>query len=437
MADVANTLGTSSLNALAKKVYAGEEEKLFITEQSTTVANTIKFVKGSMRPGDDFNQPVVLSREQGMTFNIGTNADAFALNATVPSVSKNASVKGSEFVLRATLSYGAMARLKGSEGEDNERAFRMGTQFVIENLRDTSFWAREISLLYGGGDAASATGTEGIGLISVGGGGGATSQTLTISLASYADGIWAGMEGAFIDIYDTTLVTPRNTGTFQVTAVNLDSRTITVSGVGVELDAVVATDKVFLKGAKAAEMNGLVKIQKNTGTLFGISASTYGLWAATTYDAGSGAASFDKIMRAMVKPANRGAGGEMVYFCPNNAWIDMMNDLSALRRFSDKGNGSIEQGANELAFYGPNGMVARFKPSPMVKNSYLIGINTRQVVRVGATDDTRRLPGSQTDDFFFQIAGYAGVELRRYWNQAVFCRRPASMNLVYNVVSST
>lgn len=426
----------STMSGLAKEVYADKEEKLFLTDQSTVIADTLGFMEGDQQPGNLFHFPAVMSREHGMSFALGSTRTAFSVVDAVAAQSVDGQARGAEFLIQGSISYGMMATLEKTADSGKKRAFVMGTKYVIENLRDSSRFARELMCAYGGGDAASATGTEGIGEILARTNDSGTSQTFSLTEGSWAVGIWAGMVNGYVDVYDATLATKRNAaGTMQITAIDLDSRTFTALGTEAEMDTIVATDRIFLRGSKGAEGVGLVKIGKNTGTLHNVSASTYPLWKGVNLTT-TGALTFSKIMRAIIRSAAFGNAGEYVFFVSLGGWVDMMNNLAALRQFAANGGGKIEQGASDLVYFGPNGSKVTFKATPIMKDGMAIGVNPRHTMRIGASDDSNRLPGSPDNDFFFQLPSNAGVGLRRYWNQTVISRRPMSITIINGITNN-
>lgn len=420
----------AQMDGLFKEIYAPDVEKLY--SELGYLAKSIRFVDDEAREGNKYHQPVVLARAQGYTLS-AAGGTAFALNAVQAATSKDAQVNGAEFVLREAVSYAAASRALKQEGSGRKRAFVKATQYVLENMMETSSFVRELELLYGGG---TGTASQGIGTVNSRTDDSGTSQTFDVTLATWADGIWAGMENAFVDVYDTTMVTKRNTsGTMQVTAVDLDSRAITFLGTEAEMDNIVATDKIVVRGAKGNEMIGLQTLGANTGTIWNISAATYGLWKATTYSANNGSLTFTKMLKALNAPSARGLEDEYCFWVSTATWTDMMNDLAALRRYSDHAKGSLSQGANGLVFEGQSGRI-NIKAHPMLKGGIALGYAPHYAQRVGSTDITFQLPGGR-ENFFKELNDNAGFEMRCYWNQALFIRRPATVSYITNIVNST
>lgn len=426
------TNSVPQLDGIFKEVYANTLDTLY--PDMTEIADSLDFVTDEAREGNKYHQPVVLAREQGWTLS-GAGGTAFTLNASEAATSKDAQINGAEFVLRATISYGAASRaLKEQNKGRRNRAFVKATSYVLENMLETASWVREMELVYGGG---TGTDSPGIGTINARTNDSGTTQTFSITDATWADGIWAGFENGFVDIYPDDMSAKRNTnGTIKVSAVNLDDKQITFVGTEAEMDTIAATDKVVLRGAKGNEMIGIETAIANSGTLWNIDASTYALWKASTSNASSGSLTFTKMLRAMNSPASRGLKSPFCWWVSNATWTDMMNDLSALRRYADSAKGDIEQGGSGLKFYGQTGELS-IKPHPIIKNGSAFGYAPRYCNRVGSTDIAFQLPGQDNKNFFRELNDKAGYELRCYFNQAFFCRRMATMARITNIVNST
>lgn len=435
MADSA--YNATALNGMTKTVYAKKDLNLMIDEPSI-VADSIPFAPAQMRPGNIFEQPVWLTQEHGHTAKEGSARDAHQLNEAKAATSLPAQVRGSEYTLRSVLSYGMISSmLSGRGGEDMKRAFSSLITSARENQQRASRFIRDYQLLYGGLACESAAiGSGGLGIIESQSGSGAT-RTIVFTAASWAPGLWSGSVGRPLDAVATAAVTILNpTEPVVVTGVSTATRAITVSGVEAELDAWVATSRVFIRGFVANEMAGMVRVALNTGTLNGISSTTYPEWAATTASI-TGPLSFEKVMRSMIRTADFGNTGNFKMLVSNGAWMDVMTDLSALRRLADKANGKIEQGASGLCFYGPNGMRVEFVPSSMIKGGIAIGYIPEKCARIGTQDDQDSINGSERTSIFFDLPGVNGAEMRRYWNQSYFTAEPTSLVYISGITNKT
>src|SRR5581483_4286645 len=140
----------------------------------------------------------------------------------------------------------------------------------------------------------------GIGVTSSSANASSTSTVVTLTAASWATGIWAGMENCPLNFFkqsDSSLVSSGTDAVFTISSIDVDNRKLTLTG---SAAGIAALDTAILAGAcdiffdtartdatTFNEMVGINKIITNTGTLFNISASTYNLWKGNTYDVGS------------------------------------------------------------------------------------------------------------------------------------------------------
>lgn len=417
----------AKMEGLFRHVYADKLEKLI--PDGVLIGKDIPFVQESAREGNVYHQPVQVSREHGWTYD-ASGGTAFTLNAAESAETKDAQINGTEFVLRSTIPYASAARALKESGAAQKRAFVKATAYVLENMQDSAVYAREMSLIYGGGTAGAA----GVGTINSRTNDSGTSQTFDLTEGTWADGIWAGMENAYCDVYSSAWSKRNAAGTMQITAVDLDNRRLTFSGTEAEMDNIVATDYVVFRGAHTKEMAGIYKMLTNTGTIWNIAAGTYGLWKASTTSAASGALQFEKVLRALNKPVGRGLKSEVCAYVSVGGWTDMLNDLSALRRYAEKAGGKLAQGADSLEFHGQNGVI-KIKPHILLWAGIALILPPKYCVRVGATDITYRLPGG-SENFMVELQDKAGWQMRNYFNQAWFCRKPSNCALINNIVNT-
>lgn len=421
MAPKAHTVAL--MNHMTKEVYADSLEKAI--PETARLQKDIKFVSADKREGKIYVQPVQLTRAHGWT--LSTAGDAFGLNQPEPSRGDDARVTGSSFVLRDAISYDAAAKcVKGP------RSFVNGTSYLLENMQETASFVLETQLLHGQRD---------IGVLESRSDDSGTSQTFVFTVGSFIPALWSGLEYGYVQFYggaSGTLLTPSEV---QVTIVDIDSRAVTFTGQEADLDAVNAdlanATKVYLRDTKSAGMVGLITQVSNTGSMFEIDAAAYSLWKGNTYSAASGALSFAKIIKAVDKPVNRGMPGSMRFYVSPSSWSDCMNDLAALRRYADKAGGSLEQGAEDLVFYGQNGKIS-IVPHILMKPSEAFGIPSegRKVVRLGASELTFSMPGTEKGQYWDNLPDNAGYGTRCYWNQAVLLSAPSKGVLINDIVNS-
>lgn len=411
----------SSLSGYFKERY-GEKLEELVPEQAY-IAKDIPFSK-QPKLGDSYHFPVRVQRSHGVTFN--SDGSAFSLNSVASGVTVDANVSGSELLLRESVSYGAASRASGSQ-----EAFGSVFDTVVLDMTNSAAFYREMNLLYG---------RSTIGTIEARVDTSSTVKTWTISKATWAPGLWAQMDGASIDVVDTAGGTVANTNAaITVTSVDIENRQITVSHAAGDDTALDTTtnDEIVPRGADGVWFNGVDSILTNTGSLFGVSASTYDLWQANTYSAGSAAATMAKITNASAKAATRSAMGKRTCYLSTFTWADLNNDHAALRRFGDSTRSELDLGTQKIQYFGPTGLI-ELVPHPMVKAGEAFLLDLDQMKRVGSTDVTFKLPGVEGQDphFFRELSDNAGFELRCYYDQALISTRPAAHTKITNIVNS-
>ena len=391
MSGTANTL--ENLNGLYKKVYDGKLENLI--PDGVKLLNAIKFVRKEKRPGADYNQSVILGMEHGVSF-AEPDEGAFALNPPISGVIKQASIRGYQMVLRSAMAFDTMF----ASDSAGERAFEESTKYILQAMMDSISKKLEIRLFHGQSGLATAT---------------ASSNLLTISSGQWAPGIWGGAENMRIELYDSadSLI-----GDCKVNFVDFDNKTVTVDAMPAGA-AAAGVLTVYEYGSKGKEMAGLHKIITNSGSLFGISASQYSLWKGNSHAVG-GALSFNKLAKGLAKPVAKGLQSDVTVYVNPAAWADLMTEQAGSRRFDvSYKSATAQNGSEALEFFSQNGKMT-IVSSIFVKEGFAYAINHDQFLRVGSTDLTFKNPLSN-EDFFHMLENNAGVGIRCYTNQALFC----------------
>lgn len=419
-------VGLTDLNGWYKTRY-GEAQKLI--PEWAVLQGMIPFAERKQL-GKDFREPIFLRREQGVTFVNGANLGTIqTLNAPIALHSEEAILVANEIHMRSQIAYGAIAAAWNS----GPAAFGSAMDEVILGLDDSHRYFVEGLMLYGG---ASSLGTV---LTSTGGAG---VYTVVLTSASWAPGIWVQGENMLVDVYTAVGGTKRNAAnTVTLTISNLDTKTITLTGNNGELAAVVAGDVIVFVGAggaTAGSMQGVDAILTNAGTMFNISAATYNLWKANAYALPTAAPlTMSGIHAATGRVVQRGGYGNITYLLSHFAWIDLMDDQAALRRYTESTKSEMVNGTSELKFYGVNGGTMTLRPHPMVKAGEAFGLMEDHWVRAGVSDLTSKLPGIGNDDFFLEIPDKTGCEIRNFSSQFVYCRMPNKQVKITNIVPRT
>lgn len=400
-----------NLNGLFKQVYADNLKDLI--PDGVKLYNMIKF-NSKHKTGDLYNQPVILGMEHGVTFAADTD-DAFTLEDAVQGAIKNASVRGNALVLRSRIGYKAISASMGSEA-----AFESATKYLVTNMLRSITKKLEIELLYG--QAGYATVASAVGAV------------VTIPAAQWAPGIWAGAEGMPVDIRDVTGVTSRLVAT--ILSVNFDNRTITLSA-DAAAAGVVATDVIHHKGAYGNEFVGIHNILLlQTGTLFGISRTTYQLFRGNVYTTGGDELSFDHLNMAVSRAVEKGLDSEVKVLINPRTWADLLTEQSALRHYdSSYSSKQFEQGAEGLVFHSQNGKM-EIIPSIYVKEGFAYMLDVSTWMRVGSQEVDFIKSGHAQGEYFTQLPDVAGYELRCYADQALFCNAPSRNVIIQGIVNN-
>lgn len=411
----------SSLNGLFKESYADKIKDL--VPSAAKFLNLVKFSKGDKQLGLSFNEPVIIGLEGGVTYG-GSEGEAFALNQIVSFPMKNATIKGYEIVLRSAISVGAASRAVSSKN-----SFERGTKLLVGNMLKSMSHRLECAMLYGQKGVAEVDSVTGAGNIS-----------FNIEAYEWAAGIWLGMTGHEIQIFDATLATLR--GSFKIVSVDLANKRITTAS-DLTAAGVVATDRVFFSGAVVAgatpeykEQLGLHAIATASSSLFGINNSAEPLFQGNTIDVGSdanaGAAvlSFDKVEEAIAAMVDKGlAEEEVTLLVSNRSWKNLLTEQASKRSYDQSySSAQLEQGSKVIKFFSQNGMI-KIMASSYIKAGFAYAFCEKEFVRIGSTDVTFDPPGYE-GEFFKLLENANGYEMRCYSDQALFTTRPSAITVL-------
>jgi hypothetical protein len=270
-------------------------------------------------------------------------------------------------------------------------------------------------------------GQSSIGVVSTATDTGTSIADIVVTAATWAGGIWAGAEGSKIRASSSLSASLRGAD-MTITAVNSDTRTISVSCNDTVSTDVQAGDYLFFASANSGsgtynEMAGLQKILTNSSTLFNINAGVYSLWAGNSVSS-VGQISFAKIQDAVGKAVNKGLMEKAIVLVSPKAWSVLNSDQAALRMFdSSYASKKAEGGAESLMFHGSNGPL-EVVSHPLVKDGDAFVLPLDSIMRVGSLDLSFGVPGFD-EQFFTLVTGSNLVELQCLADQAIFVEKPA------------
>lgn len=436
---------TGDLNSLYKVAYAKGVEDLLPWKRK--IADMVSFVPSELQNGKHYEQPVILTGEQGFTYSLDTQ-DAYDLNDSIGMAMQSAIVPGADIVLNSTVGYNQAARASHSA-----TSFKSVMSTKFDNMLKSSSHRLEIGFLYGClGIADLAIGTFDETAP------GATTAVMTIAASDWATGIWTGAKNAELAFYSdssttigggTNLNANATSDKVVVSAVDVENKQITVTSTAAaieDINDVSATKalRVYFYGAVSgtgasfahAEMAGLKKIITNTGSLFGIDAAVYDLWKGNSL-AITGQLTMAKVLSGLAKPIAKGLEDDVVLMVNPLTWADLASNLAALRRFDGSYSKSkAANGSKALEYESQNGTVKIISYN-IVKEGDAVIFPPTKAIRVGAWDLSLNDP-TRTDkeEIFFTIPGKAGVGLRAYTNQAIFIEAPSQCLYISGIVNS-
>lgn len=420
----------ATLNGWFKEMYASSESRPL--PKAAYLTKNVDFSKAERGLGNKYHMPVVLTHEHGVTM-AGPSSGAFTLNAAVASVLKDATIEGTQILLRSRLDYEAAARAANTKA-----SFGQATELLVKNMLESISKRLEIMMMYG---------RTGIGLVNANT---SSSTTFVISAVSWAAAIWAGMEGARLDVLSAGLATYDAGGSatgLTVASVNLGTRTITLT----TPVSLTATSVVFFYGAVIPgatptynEFYGLDGIIQEASTLYGITNSTFNMFQGNVTDLSSTSMTATNILNALLPSIGKGLMQDVVLLCSPKGFQGLINPLIdpkattgsantqvGATRFDRKGGASLEVGSNSAKILGNQGTIEVI-PHLFCKDGDAFVVPMEHLKRVGATDITFNTPG-RGDEFFLQLPDNAGFELRVYANQALFVETPGWCTKLKNV----
>lgn len=429
------TTGISNLTGLFKEVYT-QKGIIDLIPENLYLTKRVPFLKPASAIGNLFNQPVVVGTEQGVTY-AAPGSGAFATNSAISMQMGNAQVNAYQVLLRAAIDMESIAR----SGNGGKASFEEATKLQMRNVVKSMAKRIELSALYGRsglGVADSSVNTN------------TTTTVVTLSVGTFATGIWSGTENAEIQFFDTVtgnLVSSGSDSVFTIFSVDPTNRALTVTGTSIgitALDAALTSTgscDIYFNSARVSatvwnEQQGLYGIMTNTSsTMFNINAGQYSLWRGNTYSCSGTSFQLDDMQKAVALPFARGGLDEAItLFVSPQTWATLLTDQAALRRYDVSFRESkMVNGAEALAYASQNGTIEVIS-HPYVKPSQAFGVPMSTLSRIGSTEMTFNQLGNDAV-VFQQMANNAGYQYTCYTAQQIFCDSPAKTVMVTDVVN--
>jgi hypothetical protein len=365
-------------------------------------------LKASDQLGRKYLWPVCLSYELGFTFGDGS---AFSYNDDVAGVYEEIEVDPNPVVLKSRISLEAADRMaKNDKTVLNHVGLRSG------QMKMSLSKMAEVDSLYGRaavgiGVAASTANTN------------STTEVITFTAATWAPGIWAGMEGAKLEARASGSLVNTNAD-LVISTVDFANKAVTVTGNATDIAALAAADVYYFKGAYSNGQYGFHYQLSTSGSIFGINNSTYALWKGNTYAVG-GAFTLNKALLGSADAISKGGLDEdCVLVVSTKTFAGLNSDLAALRDMdssykpekADIGNRSITYHAQ----FGKMDIVAH--PYCMEGFAYLMP--KKGFKKIGATDITFGIPGKDGEAFEL-LESVAAYQLTGRYSFQMLISQPA------------
>lgn len=398
---MASTNTKASLDTMFK--YKVSKNVNQLVPSHSIVQKMIPKLSEAERTGRKFLCPVALTLENGVTYGDGT---AFTYKDDVAAVYEEIELDSNPIVLKSRVSLAAANRMA-----NKETTFITHMTLRSGNMKESLMKRYELECLYG---------KTGLGKVSTTTASGAT-EVVVFSDATWAPGIWGGMEGSKLEARNGASLINTNAD-FVLVSVNVENKSITISGNEDDRNALAPTHDIYFAGAYANSFSGIDAQLTNTGSLFGIDAATYNLWKANAMAVG-GALTMSKVLKGVAKAVGKGGLAEDTTLLVSAVTYEGLNsDLSALREFdssysADKG----ENGVQAITYNAQSGKI-KIVAHPFVKEGEAFLIPEKGIKRVGATEIKF---GFGDGDYFEKLEGSAGYQLLCQGDWAILIEKPA------------
>jgi hypothetical protein len=436
------SVSTQSVINLFKTVYGGLND---LRSEKDKLDKLIPF-ENNNKIGDAYVESFILGDSVGITF-AGSGQDAFGIRPAIAGAVQPSTIKGSQTVLSDVLSYGFMAR-----GASSEAAFKNSTALTMENHLQSHNSFLNVAKYYGqasdqlGFVSFAPTGTIYRGAAYTGNGTVTLTQrsgtniafTSGINVASrailfapgqFAAGHWVGKPGIVIKQIDSN-----NLVLAQGSVLSYDA---TLGILFVDFTPVAPTAAVGAGSVRLCydqwELNlcmvGMKRIMQNTGTLFGINAVTYPLWAGNQINLNGRRFNLKAVFEGVANAVNAGGLDEPLDIIVNpRTFGQMANDEAAFRKYdASYKSASATNGMESVTYYASNGE-NRIMCSSLVKEGDVFGIVSKNWRFSGSQLPSFKVNGS-SDSIAFQLMENAGICVRSYADTYLMCRMPAKQIL--------
>lgn len=403
----------TSLDTMFKYKVAKQVDNL--VPSHAIVQKLIPALSDAERTGRKFLCPVALTLENGVTYGDGL---VFSYEDDVAAAYDEIELDSNPIVLKSRVSLAAANRMANAESSFiSHMSLRSG------NMKESLMKRYEIECLYG------KTGLGTISAVSAVNTSPDPDQiTITFTDATWAPGIWGGMEGSLLEARDPTNLLAgtaskqNGNADYTLVSVDCDNKKITISGHNTDLSDLAQNDIIFFKGSYANSFHGIDFQLRNTGTLFGVPGGTYNLWLPNTY-AVDGQFTMSKVLKGVAKAVGKGGLAEDVVCLVSSLTYEGLNsDMAALRSL-DSSYKKVEgaNGVKGIVYTAQSGDI-KIVAHPFVKEGEAFLFPEKGIRRVGASEIKF---GFGDGDYFEKLEGSAGYQLLAQGDWCVLIDKPA------------
>ena len=406
-----------------EKMIRDVRSKCSIVQKLVPFENTAKV-------GESYNIGVSLKPPQGFTYT-GTTATPSTLNDAIASEHKQATVSSYETILREQILYKALSEAT----EAGEAAFGNLFDKVIAGMLRSISNRLELSLIHGqrGFGSLSTTVTDNT-----------TSCTATITATEFSAGIFNMLgSGALLDAMTSTTVNNSN-ALLGVLSVTPSLKTVELAyDTGTIANEITTADVLFPKGSHgttAKDMVGLLSQAANaTGTMFGISATTYLAWA-SNQKAVNASIEFRTFQDGLEQVRGRALGEENSRYIAlvGRSYAQLVSDWDDMRA-ADQSWSSVKAklGVKGIDLSTPGLGDVSLVYHPAMKDGEILVFDPEDCIRGGATDITSKLAGKNDgmQELFQFVANTNAVEVQMYSDQFIVNANPGNMLLFTGITT--
>lgn len=383
---------TAATLAMTKKVYGEDLSKLKF--ELGIVGELLPFAEKA-KLGDTYQYLMALANEHGFTYN-GTSGSVVTLNDAIAGLAKQAAVSAYEYFGKARIA----SRIVHDAAASGPAAFGDATGTLLNNLMASAEYRQEHSLIYGQQALCKVSSNS--------------SGVLTITDATWSAALVDGLEGAVLEAFDGLAASAtQDNGDLTVTAVDLDAKTITVSGTSAAVDG---NSYLWFKGTRTAtafnEMAGLWKLASTvTGTVNGIDVGAYSR-ARPNVKSSFGNPTVASFLSAVSKLTGRRVRKkELNLLLPVPAFDRIALDIQSNRRY-DGAKKSAIAGYEAIELASSLGMT-RFIPHPMLRDGDALAFTSKNGFRTGSKElGWEKGPTGDSADLWIPISTNNSYEVR-------------------------